>query len=849
MSPRWSVAIAGVSIAVSAALVTPVFTGRPSLHSTAWYLTAAIIALGPLVLVRRERLIGMWLYFILIAYVGMSAHVAVRDLTEAPYFYGSSLMALKAMGIGVEAPHSVDAPTAAAFVTAARVAYLCSLAALLTCVAFPGRQRPPRTTDPDISFARLMLAGRIFLVIGVIGVVGALARFFATGLGQGSIWDSAKSFWDGGAYLLAAGHLVLPGCACIMQARAARGDSWRQLMPAMFGMLTLTVLLIPTGQRTFGLESGVVALMVLAGNGRLRPRTIATTLILGLVLLGVTQAARDQVRETGKFTAAGTVDRLLPAKWTTLYANQFSSFTYIVDVIHYDDSLDTRNSLVSLLTKPIPRQILPDKSQGFAAEFTARLYPAAADEKVNFATPAMAELRADLGTNWGVIAAFALFGTVLAALEHRIRRGLRILAPLLAIAMFWSAYAVVRGDLANGALLVANWVFPFGIVAYLVSRPPRPRRIVIDALQVAPTFSGIGRMVLEIGQQFRAAPDSPPLTVRCARDVEATLREAFPPGTTFEVPLASSHPRLRRLAYQQLIRPLRESGSTLMVCPGDQAPVWGGAAVVLICFDVRRLVDPAGTSRAELLLYRLLVPASVRRARVVLTASEFSKAEIERVCRPRGEVVAVAHHPTAPRVGNGDPRAPRAPAHFLSVGALRPYKGVEQMIRALGKLPSSPQRSLRIVGAGEGQLDHLKTVAADGGVAEDVTFEGWVSEDRLADLYRGAIAVLNASSYEGYGLPVAEGLASGAPVIASDIPPHREVAGDAAEFFTAGDVDDLAATMQRLLDDPARAAELARAGPKRVRELAALEPSWRTAIQTAFEEWRSAGERGHPRGG
>src|SRR5215213_10480130 len=81
-------------------------------------------------------------------------------------------------------------------------------------------------------------------------------------------------------------------------------------------------------------------------------------------------------------------------------------------------------------------------------------------------------------------------------------------------------------------------------------------------------------------------------------------------------------------------------------------------------------------------------------------------------------------------------------------------------------------------------------------------------DDRLLPrLYSSATAVVYASWYEGFGLPVLEGLASGVPVIASDVPAHREVAGEQARFVPPGDAAAIAAEIERVLtsgtSDPA----------------------------------------------
>jgi glycosyltransferase involved in cell wall biosynthesis len=352
---------------------------------------------------------------------------------------------------------------------------------------------------------------------------------------------------------------------------------------------------------------------------------------------------------------------------------------------------------------------------------------------------------------------------------------------------------------------------------------PFRRRLVLDALTVGANFAGIGRQVMAIGRSLDEVELGLPIEVRCTGDVVAVMREEFPEGTAFRTPVGSRSRRLRRILYQQLSAALRDSSEVLLVCTGDQAPLWGRARVLLVVHDVRRFVRPeSARSRSEARFYRFLVPRGIRRASRVITVSEFSRAEIRRLFGEQVDVSVVQAHP-APR-----PREPfevGSDGHvLLSVGELQRYKGVDTLMEALGRVPPG----VRVVCAGsrEGREAELTARAERLGVGSRLSLPGWLPDEELEDLYRSCSATVSPSTYEGYGLPVAESLARGIPTIASDIPAHREVAGDAAVFFEAGNAEDLAAVIGRVCGDPGLRDSLRERALARSRELAGRSGSW-----------------------
>lgn len=167
--------------------------------------------------------------------------------------------------------------------------------------------------------------------------------------------------------------------------------------------------------------------------------------------------------------------------------------------------------------------------------------------------------------------------------------------------------------------------------------------------------------------------------------------------------------------------------------------------------------------------------------------------------------------------------------YILCVANRKPHKNLGTAVEVLSRLVPAHQ-TLRMVFAGERFAEWKRTMARaeELNVADRIVDLDAVSDEALHALYANAAVYLHPSRYEGFGFPILEAMASGAPVVASNTTSIPEVAGAAAALVDPDDIDGMVAAVARLLDSPAERKRAAAAGRKQ----AALF-SWRkTAEQT-----------------
>jgi glycosyltransferase involved in cell wall biosynthesis len=243
------------------------------------------------------------------------------------------------------------------------------------------------------------------------------------------------------------------------------------------------------------------------------------------------------------------------------------------------------------------------------------------------------------------------------------------------------------------------------------------------------------------------------------------------------------------------------------------SPLWRGPAVVTV-HDISFTRQPEQARLRDRVFFRTLVPAAMRRAEVVLTVSEFTKQDIvQRYGLPADKILVTYNGVDRAFVRDG--HRPTGAPYLLFVGALQPRKDPIGAIRAFAQLKDlGDDVRLLMVGPEKHQAADVRAVVASLRLEDRVDFLGHVDTDHLAALYRGALCLVFPSTYEGFGLPIVEAMASGTPVVACNVTAVPEVAGDAAVLVPPLDPEALADGVRQALR---RRDELTDAGLARCR--------------------------------
>jgi glycosyltransferase involved in cell wall biosynthesis len=196
----------------------------------------------------------------------------------------------------------------------------------------------------------------------------------------------------------------------------------------------------------------------------------------------------------------------------------------------------------------------------------------------------------------------------------------------------------------------------------------------------------------------------------------------------------------------------------------------------------------------QYLFFRFGLPRLLKKCRAVFTVSETTKQDVASQYAYPLEKIYVVPNGVDASAFSPDPTAKPKEPFLLMVGARYSHKNVDEVLDHAHLW--SDRFKLIVTSCGGDYKARLLQKVAELGIGDRVEFSDYLSRDQLIKLYQGCSALLYPSKWEGFGIPPLEALACGSPVIASDIPVHREVLGNAAFFVQLGNASSWAEALE-----------------------------------------------------
>ncbi len=352
-------------------------------------------------------------------------------------------------------------------------------------------------------------------------------------------------------------------------------------------------------------------------------------------------------------------------------------------------------------------------------------------------------------------------------------------------------------------------------------------RVLVDATDVPTDRGALGRYVDGlIGALGSAGAD---LAVVCQRADEERYGRLAPGATIVAGPAALGH-RPARLAWEQSGLPViaQQVSADVIHMPHYSMPLRPGRPTVVTVHDVTFFAEPELHSPATAMFFKSAIRTAARRATRLLVPSNATRDELVRVLGAEPGKIDVAYHgvdhrlfhrPDARQVSQVSARLGLHGKPYIAfLGSLEPRKNVAALIRGwAGAVADLPDPPALVLGGGGGWSEEIDAAVATIPPHLRLCRPGYLPFADLPGFLGGALVAAFPSRGEGFGLPVLEAMACGAPVLTTHRTSLPEVGGDAVAY-TEPDADSIRDGLRALIDDPERRSQLGTAGHARAQE-------------------------------
>ncbi|WP_188191225.1 glycosyltransferase family 4 protein [Nonomuraea sp. SYSU D8015] len=369
-------------------------------------------------------------------------------------------------------------------------------------------------------------------------------------------------------------------------------------------------------------------------------------------------------------------------------------------------------------------------------------------------------------------------------------------------------------------------------------------RVLVDAAAVPADRGALIRYVDGLVAALdRAGAD---LAVVCQRAEAERYRRLAPSADVIPGPVAITN-RAARLAWEQTGLPLlaRQAGADLIHAPYYSIPLSSGLPTVVTIHDATWFTEPDQHSpRAS--FFRSATRTAVRHAQRVIVPSKATRDELVRVLSADPTRIDVAYHgvdlaqfhpPSEEEIRRAALRCGLHGQPYVAfLGNLDPRKNVPNLIRGFAAAVKRLEKPPALVIGGGVHEDDVDAACREVEATVRVVRPGYLRAPDLPGFLGGALVVAFPSRGEGFGLPVLEAMACGAPVLTTHRTSLPEVGGDAVAY-TEPDADSIAAALGQLLASSERRRQLQEAGLARAREF-----TWDASAEAHLSSYQRAME-------
>jgi glycosyltransferase involved in cell wall biosynthesis len=370
----------------------------------------------------------------------------------------------------------------------------------------------------------------------------------------------------------------------------------------------------------------------------------------------------------------------------------------------------------------------------------------------------------------------------------------------------------------------------------------RTPRVLFDATSVPADRGGVGRYVDGLLGVLGRRSDVDMVVVCQRTDTERYARQ-LPAAQVLSAPAAVNH-RPARLAWEQTGLPLlaQQVAAQVLHSPFYTCPMRAGCPVTVTVHDATFFTEPEHYDKSRRTFFRSAIKTSLRRAARVIVPSKATRDELIRLLDADPARIDVAYHgvdPTAFHAPTADEKA-RVRArlglanltYVAFLGAKEPRKNVPSLIRGWAiACRDRAQPPALVVAGGQGHDDEIDQAVAEVPAHLRLLRPGYLRFADLPGYLGGALVAAYPSFGEGFGLPVLEAMACGAPVLTTPRLSLPEVGGDAVAY-TGPAADEIATELAALLDDEPRRQALAAAGLTRAKEF-----TWDSCADVHLGTW------------